>query len=75
VLAQIMVSTGIKNIVMDPEHYNYRMFNYATQNVAYPASHEDYYWRVRAIGQHVSYTIQQRVGRTMLSLFGYSYQQ
>ena len=51
VLAQIMVATGIKNIVMDPEHYSYLMFNYATQSAVHPASREDYYWRVRAIGQ------------------------
>ena len=73
VLAQIMVATGIKNIVMDPEHYNYRMFNYATQSAAYPASREDYYWRVRGIGQLVAYTIQQRVGPfNILSLYGYT---
>jgi hypothetical protein len=73
VLAQIMAATGIKNIVMDPEHYGYLMFNYATQSVAYPASREDYYWRVRGIGQLVAYTIQQRVGPfNILSLYGYT---
>jgi hypothetical protein len=73
VMAQIMVATGIKNVVMDPEHYGYRMFDYATQSAAYPASREDYYWRVRAIGQYLAYTIQQRVGSfNILSLYGYT---
>jgi hypothetical protein len=73
VLAQIMAATGIKNIVMDPEHYNYRMFSYATQDAARPASREDYYGQVRAIGQRVAYTIQYRVGPfNILSLYGYT---
>jgi hypothetical protein len=73
VLAQIMVATGIKNIVMDPEHYNYHMFSYAKQSTVYLASPEEYYWQVRAIGQRVAYTIQQRVGSfNILALFGYT---
>ena len=73
VMAQIMAAAGIKNILMDPEHYTYLMFNYATQSAVYPASREDYYLRVRTIGQLVAYTIQQRVGPfNILSLFGYT---
>jgi hypothetical protein len=73
VMAQIMAVTGIRNIVMDPEHYGYLMFDYATQNAAYPASWEDYYWQVRAIGYLVAYTLQQRVGPfNILSLYGYT---
>jgi hypothetical protein len=74
VLAQIMAASGIKNILMDPEHYNnYRMFSYATQSAARPASREDYYWRVRLLGQLAAYIIQQRVGPfNILSLYGYT---
>jgi hypothetical protein len=73
VMAQIMAASGIKSILMDPEHYAYLMFNYATQSAIYQASREDYYRRVRAIGQLVAYTIQQRVGPfNILSLFGYT---
>jgi hypothetical protein len=73
VMAQIMAVTGIRNIVMDPEHYGYLMFDYATQYAVYPASREDYSGRVRAIGQLVASTIQQRVAPlNILSLFGYT---
>jgi hypothetical protein len=73
VLGQIMAATGIKNIVMDPEHYNYRMFSYDTQSAIYPASRGDYYGRVRVIGRQAAYTIQQRVGPfNILSLYGYT---
>jgi hypothetical protein len=73
VLAQIMVVTGIKNIVMDPEHYGYSMFSYTTQSATHPASREDYYWQVRTIGQRLAYTILQRVGLfNILALYGYT---
>jgi len=73
VMAQIMAATSIKNILMDPEHYAYLMFDYDTQSATYPASREDYYWRVRTIGQRFASTIQNRVGPFhILSLLGYT---
>jgi hypothetical protein len=73
VMAMIMEKTGIKNVLIDPEHYNEYMFSYDHQNAMHPASKAEYAARVRDVGQWFAWTITSRLGPiNVLSLFGYT---
>ena len=73
VVGSIAAQTGLKGLILDPEHYNYSLFNYLDQAAQYSASFAAYQAKARQRGRQVMTAIASVFPKAaILSLFGHS---
>ena len=72
-LARIASDTGHKGLMLDPEHYNYNLFNYRDQHRQLDRPFEVYTQKARERGRAVMAAIAAAMPKAvLLSLYGYT---
>jgi hypothetical protein len=73
VLARIGAEGHIKGLILDPEHYNYELFNYAEQRKHVDRPFQEYLHKARQRGREVITAVAAVLPDSVLfSLYGYS---
>jgi hypothetical protein len=73
VLARVAVESGIKGLILDPEHYNYPLFHYNPQKKQMDKPFDDYVAMARRRGREVMKAIALVMPRpVLLSLYGHT---
>ena len=74
ILARIAAETGVKGLIFDPEHYNYRLFDYHTQRKQLDRPMAAYQEIARQRGREVARAITGSLPKVViLSLLSYTY--
>jgi hypothetical protein len=73
VLARIAADSGVKGLILDPEHYDYRIFFYPDQRKMLDRSFENYKEKARQRGREIMAAMAPIIPQGILfSLYGYS---
>jgi hypothetical protein len=74
ILARIAAETGVKGLIFDPEHYNYRLFDYNAQRKQLDRPVAEYQAMARQRGREVARAITGSLPQVViLSLYSYTY--
>lgn len=74
VFAGIAAQGGVKGLILDPEHYNYSLFNYPSQRQQVDRPFEDYVDAARRRGREIMTAIAAHLpGAVILSLYSYAH--
>jgi hypothetical protein len=74
VLARIAADTGLKGLILDPEHYSYALFNYTDQRRQADMPFDAYTQKARQRGREVMTAIAAAMPKAViLSLIAYTY--
>lgn len=73
-LARMAAETGINGLILDPEHYDYALFDYNAQRKRLEQNFEGYKEIARRRGREIAQAVTHSLPRVvLLSLFSYSY--